>query len=222
MPIVTIRGQLGSGATEIGKLLADRLKIDYVDREIIALVAKHLKSPKDEVMQKEMPPATLFGRIAEIMAYSSSINPAILDVNLPVWQIPISDTGYLAGLEYVIKELAKNHSLVIRGRGSQFILKNNPDSFHVYTVAPLEIRIKRVANALKVDEETAKKEIHKADSSRREFIKRYFNAEMEDPIHYDMVLNTSQITYENASSVIATTLNLINTKLPRGRFKRKT
>jgi cytidylate kinase len=215
MPIVTIRGQLGSGATEIGRRLAEKLRIDYVDREIIELVAKHLKSPKDEILQKELPPSTLFGRIAEVMGYSSSINPAILDVNLPVWQIPIGDTGYLVGLEYVIKELAKNHSLVIRGRGSQFILKNYPDSFHVYTVAPLETRIKRVANYLKVDEETAKKEIHKVDSSRLEFIKRYFKAEMEDPIHYDIVINTGQISFENASSVIAKALNPIMLKVAK-------
>jgi cytidylate kinase len=215
MPIVTIRGQLGSGATEIGRRLAEKLRIDYVDREIIELVAKHLKSPKDEILQKELPPSTLFGRIAEVMGYSSSINPAILDVNLPVWQIPIGDTGYLVGLKYVIKELAKNHSLVIRGRGSQFILKNYPDSFHVYTVAPLETRIKRVANYLKVDEETAKKEIHKVDSSRLEFIKRYFKAEMEDPIHYDIVINTGQISFENASSVIAKALNPIMLKVAK-------
>jgi cytidylate kinase len=215
MPIVTIRGQLGSGATEIGRRLAEKLRIDYVDREIIELVAKHLKSPKDEILQKELPPSTLFGRIAEVMAYSSSINPAILDVNLPVWQIPIGDTGYLVGLKYVIKELAKNHSLVIRGRGSQFILKNYPDSFHVYTVAPLETRIKRVANYLKVDEETAKKEIHKVDSSRLEFIKRYFKAEMEDPIHYDIVINTGQISFEDASSVIAKALNPIMLKVAK-------
>ena len=42
MPIVTIRGQLGSGAPEVGRLVADRLRADYVDREIIAEVASRL------------------------------------------------------------------------------------------------------------------------------------------------------------------------------------
>ena len=35
MSVVTIRGRLGSGAPEIGKLVADKLHADYVDREII-------------------------------------------------------------------------------------------------------------------------------------------------------------------------------------------
>jgi len=33
MPIVTIRGQLGSGAPEIGKAIAEFLHADYVDRK---------------------------------------------------------------------------------------------------------------------------------------------------------------------------------------------
>lgn len=36
MPVVTIRGQLGSGASEIGREVANRLHVDYVDREVIA------------------------------------------------------------------------------------------------------------------------------------------------------------------------------------------
>jgi cytidylate kinase len=36
MPVITIRGQLGSGAPEIANRVAERLHIDYVDREIIA------------------------------------------------------------------------------------------------------------------------------------------------------------------------------------------
>ena len=36
MPVITIRGKLGSGAPEIGKLVAESLHIDYIDREIIA------------------------------------------------------------------------------------------------------------------------------------------------------------------------------------------
>jgi shikimate kinase len=38
MPVITIRGKMGSGAPEIGRKIASILKIDYIDREIIAEV----------------------------------------------------------------------------------------------------------------------------------------------------------------------------------------
>jgi cytidylate kinase len=64
MPVITIRGQLGSGASDIGKLVADKLHIDYVDREIIARVAELLIRGDKDVILKEMPPSNLLGRIS--------------------------------------------------------------------------------------------------------------------------------------------------------------
>ncbi len=65
MSVVTIRGQLGSGAPEIGKMVADKLNTDYVDREIIAKVAELLNTKTQDVIAKEMLPGTFLGRIAE-------------------------------------------------------------------------------------------------------------------------------------------------------------
>ena len=92
--------------------------------------------------------------------------------------------------------------IVIRGRGSQFILKDFPGVCHIFVVAPMDMRIKHVMESLKLDEGKAKKEIEQADSSRREFTKRYFHANVEDPLHYDLVINTEHITFENASSIV--------------------
>ena len=36
MPVITIRGQLGSGAPEVGREVARLIQGDYIDREVIA------------------------------------------------------------------------------------------------------------------------------------------------------------------------------------------
>ena len=69
MSLITIRDLLGSGAPEIGKLAADRLHVDYVDREIIASVAARLNRQEQEVTEKEMPPSSLLGRIAKVLQH---------------------------------------------------------------------------------------------------------------------------------------------------------
>lgn len=205
MPVVTIRGQLGSGAPEIGRLIADKLHVDYVDREIIEQVAKRLSSSKRGIEVKEMPPGSLMGKIEEAFAHYGAMGgglPEFQGVYLPAWEIPLDDSRYLAGLEFVIRELAESNSIVIRGRGSQFILKDHPGALHVLTVAPLELRVKRVMEDMKVDEQAARKEIARFDSSRREFIKRYFQTELENPIHYDLVINTEHLSFEAAASIV--------------------
>ena len=67
---------------------------------------------------------------------------------LPIEQFPLDDTRYLQALEYVVKELARSPSLVILGRGSQFILKGYPGVLHVLVVAPIEVRVKRIMQDL--------------------------------------------------------------------------
>lgn len=60
--------------------------------------------------------------------------------------------------------------------------------------------------SLQMNRESAEKEIAHSDGSRREFIKRYFQAEMQDPVHYDIVVNTEHLSIENAAAIIINTL----------------
>ena len=57
-----------SGAPEIGMLVAQELQIDYVDSKIIADVAARLNRHEIEVIKKETPPRTIFGRVARALA----------------------------------------------------------------------------------------------------------------------------------------------------------
>ena len=206
MPIITIRGQLGSGAPEIGRQVTARLHTDYVDREIIADVAERLQRNERDVIEKEMPPGTLMGRIAEALTNSPMMEPFGGGAYLPADLIPLGDTRYLEALQSVVRELAKSPSLVIRGRGSQFILKDHPGSLHVLVVAPLETRVKRVMKNLKIDEEAAHREIKRFDTSRHQFVRRYFHAHLEDPLHYDLVINTGGLTFGAATSLAISAL----------------
>ena len=126
MPLVTIRGTLGSGAPEIGKQIAARLHVDYVDREIIAEIAERLKRPKYDVEEKEMPPGSLGGRIVEALRYGyPSQMPYVgyTGAYLPTWEMPMDNPQYLVGLEFVIKKLATSSAIVIRGRGANLSLR---------------------------------------------------------------------------------------------------
>jgi cytidylate kinase len=207
MPMITIRGPLGSGAPEIGKLAAERLHIDYVDREIMAEVAARLDRQEEDVKEKEMPSSSLFGRIARALERGYSSEIGFEGAYMHVWQIPLDDTRYLKTLEAVLRELARNQAIVIQGRGSQFILRDHPRALHVLVTAPLEVRLKRIAESLKLDMESAKREISRFDGGSREFIKRYFKAEVWDPVNYDLVVNTEQLSFPAAAAIIVHALS---------------
>jgi cytidylate kinase len=56
-------------------------------------------------------------------------------------------------------------------------------------VAPLELRIKNVREAYKVSEKVARQNVMGKESERVAFIRRYFHADMLDPVNYDLVFN---------------------------------
>ena len=222
MPVITIRGQEASGAPEIGTMVAKELQIDYVDSKIIADVATRLNRNKIEVLKKETPPRTIFGRVARALAmgggalsedYGSSDGEVFyMPTEIYPWEIPIDDMLYLKTLRAVIIELAKSQAIVIRGRGSQFILKDFPGAFHVLVVAPLDLRVKRVMERMKLDEEKAKNEIKRSDSNHQEFLRRYFHAEPENPLDYHIVLNSELMSIQEAASVIVNAVNMRRNK----------
>lgn len=207
MPLITIRGPLGSGSPEVGKIAAERLHIDYVDREILAAVAARLDRREEDVKEKEMPSAGLFGRIARALERGYSSEIGFEGAYMHVWQIPLDDARYLKTLEAVIRELARTQSLVIQGRGSQFLLRDYPRALHVLVTAPIGVRLKRVEEAFHLDPESAKREVSRFDSGSREFIKRYFKAEVWDPVNYDVVVNTEHLNFQSAAGVILNTLS---------------
>lgn len=207
MSLVTIRGQLGSGASEAGRQIADRLQANYVDREIIAEVAARLHREEREVIAKEMPPSSFLGRIAEALETGYAFGDGMPGAYLPVREIPLDNTRYLQALESVVRELARSQPLVILGRGSQFILKGYPGVLHVSAVAPIEVRVKRVMQDLNLDQEAARLEMLHYDNSLRQFFKRYFKAEPEDPVHYDLVINTGRFSFQAVASIVVDALS---------------
>src|SRR4030042_2874621 len=127
---------------------------------------------------------------------------------IPPEDLPVEDVHYLETLKSVIKGLAKNNSMVIHGRGSQFILRDEVKALHVLLVAPAEIRIQNIMNSQNLDAEAAIQEMNKFDSSFHGFIKRYFKAELEDPVFYDIILNTNYFKEDEIVNLVTEALRI--------------
>jgi cytidylate kinase len=203
MSLVTIWGPLGSGAPEIGKQIADRLQAEYVDRQIMAEAAALLHRQEQELISKENLQTGLLDRIVKALENNyTGFGETLVGAYLSMVENPLDDALYLQTLQAVISDLARSESIVILGRGSQFIIKDLLGALHVLVVAPIEVRVQRLMHQYNLDEKTAKREIGCFDNSSREFIKRYFKAEVWDPVCYDLVVNTRYLSLEAAASIV--------------------
>ena len=104
---------------------------------------------------------------------------------------------YLQHLLKVISAIGKHGNAVLVGRGANFILPADK-TFRVRVIAPKEFRAAKVSEQFGTSLREAERRILKTESDRRAFVRKYFHSEINDPIHYDMLINTAGVTIAEA------------------------
>jgi cytidylate kinase len=64
------------------------------------------------------------------------------------------------------------------------------------------VRVENVARQYGVPSDTAKRRVTVRDNRRRAFVRQSFNADIDDPIHYDLIVNTGNLSVEAAVEAI--------------------
>jgi CMP/dCMP kinase len=93
------------------------------------------------------------------------------------------------------------HAIFV-GRASNIITANRKNVFHVRLVAPYTQRIRNVEDFYHLGPREAAEFMAATDEARRRYVKRYFKAEIDDPLRYHLVVNTGLISYEDAARLI--------------------
>ena len=101
-----------------------------------------------------------------------------------------------------ILRLAQTGNAVIVGRGGNFITRNIEKAVHVRLVGTLEIRIRNFARIYKLTPAEAAKEVARRDRGRKNYILENFREDINDPLHYDLVLNTDHLPDCDAAHLI--------------------
>jgi cytidylate kinase len=87
------------------------------------------------------------------------------------------------------------------GRGANFITPF-ARGLHVNIVAPYDVRVKRAMKYEGFNEEKAKEVIARVQKEREEFVKTYFKKDAKKSNAYDLTLNTTHYSIDEAVDVI--------------------
>jgi cytidylate kinase len=190
--VVTLSREPGSGGRIIAGRLAEKLGIDIFHQEVINEIAKSA-----DVSEKLL--ETLDERgLTTLEHWISSL----------VHERHLWPDRYMQHLMKVIGTIGRHGRAVIVGRGANFVLPADK-RFAVRIVAPQARRIENVCREFDVSKEEAKRRVMQTESDRRAFIRKYFNADISNPINYDLVINTATLKLEDAVNVIAAALGMV-------------
>jgi cytidylate kinase len=183
--VVTVSSEPGSGGRVIARGIADRMGYDLFLRDIIREIAERadIGSSVIESIEKE--------RLSGIEDFIATL----------VSRRYLWPEVYLQQLMKIIGVIGKHGKAVIAGRGANFILPPK-ERLSIRIVAPMDLRIRNMSKILKLSEEEATKRVVMKEAKRKAFIRKSFNADIADPINYDLVFNTEYIRYEAAVEIV--------------------
>ncbi|MHB9131280.1 MAG: cytidylate kinase-like family protein [Armatimonadota bacterium] len=182
--IITLSRQAGTNGALIAQLVAQRLGLHVYDRELVDELARRIDVDPEVLTRFD----------------EKALHP--VESVLWEWRTSINEEVYGRHLRQALQRIAKEGNAMVVGRGANFLLKC-PDCLNVRVIAPLELRVGMYVAGETVSEREAQKWIRSEDRRRREFIRRLFGKEIDDPDYYDLVINLARITPEGAADIVA-------------------
>jgi cytidylate kinase len=181
VPTITLSRQLGSLGDEVAQAVAAQLGYTVVGRELINQAARQAGAPE--------------------MALAVIDELGLLGVS-PSAQ---AQAAYDDAMRQVMADLADVGRSVIVGRAGCVLLAGHPAALHVRVVAPVGVRVARLA-AAGLAPAAAQAQIEASDRTRALFVRRHYGVDWDATDLYDLVVNTGRLTVEAAAALVCLAL----------------
>jgi hypothetical protein len=198
---VTVSRQAGAGgiavAEELARILTER-KLGATgpawtvfDRALLETMATEHALPKNLLEELEEEGVAPIDSLAMDLF---GIRPSVHDL--------VSMTSR------TILHLAHLGNAILVGRGACLVARSLERGLHVRLVGSFWHRLQHVRMAHDLTAQEAEKLLEREDESHRRYLKRYFQKDIDDPLLYDLVINTDDLGHRRAALVIAEALRI--------------
>ena len=194
--VITINRQFGTGGHKIGVLLAERLGVKLLDKQVLKALADH------------------FGVSEEAVKKLEARNNSWKDDFTNFYQSYMSENVYRGASQEitskelfdaqaeVIRKIAAEESCVVVGRCGFDIFRNHPNALKIFVHSNDDVRIRRIVRKYDVTPGDAKMMIVDNDYTRELYTKTFTGTEWYDARNYDLTLDVSRFGVNGAVDYI--------------------
>jgi cytidylate kinase len=172
---ITISREAGACGGQVAELVGQKLGWEVLDKNLVDHVADRYRLSRPMLEMVDETTAdwadTIFGNW-----FDRKI---------------ISHAKYVAHLSQVVLAAARRGSVVLVGRGAQFLLPRD-QGLAVRIIAPTGFRVREIVRRHGLDAAEAQRFIARVDRDRRQFVQQFFHRDIDDPHLYDLVINVAR------------------------------
>ena len=188
--VITIAREFGSGGHLLGEMLSKELGIRLYDKEFIHLAAQESGMDEAYIRKNEQSIPSFWLK----SVYAQNKNT--------VEQSMAPDDVLFVAESKIVQEAAAKEDCVIVGRCADFVLDGQPGLIRVFCCAGLDDARQRCVQEYGLPADKAESEIKRVNRKRMAHYEYYTGRKWGDPHHYDLVVNTSHVSIEEACRMI--------------------
>ncbi len=195
-PMITISRQYGTSGHKIAELLAQKLELPFYDKELISIASKESRFGEKAFAAAEETATTALG-----YALSNRSNRSL-------YGMPLNDQLFMVQAG-VIRTVADQGPALFVGRCADYVLDGYKETIKIFLQANLESRTRTVMERDQLSRRDAEARIKRLDKSRATYYNYYTDRKWSDLGNYDIVLNVSYLTPEEAASLLCTFIHQV-------------
>ena len=200
--VITIEREYGCGAASIAAQLAEHLGWKLWDHLLTEEVARLANVERSAVKRCDERMDSRLHRFAKAFWRGS------YERNSAALGSQVFDTDrMMAMMQEIMDKIGREGNAVIVGRGAPYLLRENPEAFHVFLYAPRSEKIRRII-ADGHSREEALEQVDTVDRERIAYVKHYFNADWPTRSLYHIMVNTA-VGNEPVIQTILDTMRLL-------------
>ncbi len=186
-PLILISRQRGAGGLSAAERLSKQLGWPYYDKNIIKEIAITVGADEKKLERLDERDRNTFEEFLNVFRRDPEV----------------SQDEYVGYLRRFIKTLSEVGGSIVVGRGAEFILSPQ-EALRTRLIGETATRARFAAEKYGVKEREAITLLEKSDGERKNFIKRHYGEDIDDPLHYDLVINTTYIDLDGVTELIIT------------------
>lgn len=191
-PVITISEQYGCGASQVGRLVADRLAVPFTGSRFSSeeLEALHLA---EENSATQNSPANRFLRSLALSGTVDADASAAANAEADHETVMQNTHELLAAVE--------NGGVVI-GRDANRVLEGMQGAFHVRLTGERAVRIARACESWNLTAEQAAERLDREDEMRPAMSLRLMHYDQNDASYYDLVIDACECTVAEVAELV--------------------
>jgi len=189
-PLICVSREFGSQGARIGQIAAEKLDFSFWDQELVHTVAEETGTHE-----------------SLLESLDEHARSALEDTLADMWFGSVgTEVEYVRQVGKIAHTIDHHGSAVVIGRGVQFMLPPER-SLRIRVVADSKFRVESYSERVGISQQSAEKKIASVERDRHEFYRRYFNKDVTDPSHYDLLINAGSMSLEKGADLMIAAYN---------------